>query len=189
MSKTALPTLQISEDLQKALRSLRAPTRGIELFLADLNKALAPVQKMVAEQQAIWARQQAEWTEQSGKIAKGIARFETALEKAESLGKYGWTIPMDADLAEVIFISMTPLPTRHPQMRLSPLASREGRLDRLIETTLANPDLQTWKPLLPRGVTLPQREEISGMHSCLVANSGWFVRSHVCTTRFPSWKD
>ena len=132
---------------QNEIKKAFAPFAEMQKQLAD---SFEPIRKVLEEQQAIWAAQQETWAKYSQEIAEGIKRFETALEKAEAIGRYGWMIPLDATPRETVHIidSITDEASADAAY-LAYFTSFDGyHLNVLIEKTVVNPMLQHWKPWL-----------------------------------------
>jgi hypothetical protein len=116
----------------------------------QIAESMEPLRKVWEEQQTRWAALQEIWAKQSEEIAEGMKWFKTALEKAESVGRYGWFIPDDATPGQIVDIidSITD-ETSANTAYLSYFTSFDGyHLNTLVKKTLKDPHLAPWNPLL-----------------------------------------
>jgi hypothetical protein len=91
----------------------------------------------------------------SEQIAEGMTRFKGALQKAECVGKYGWTIPLYATPGEIVSIIdvISDEATADAAFVWYFTCGDEAQLKVLIQRILKNPELQYWRPALEEAVT------------------------------------
>ena len=109
-----------------------------------------PLRKLLEEQRAA----QEIWAKQSEQVAEGVKPFTEALDKAESIGKYGWFIPEHATPGQItsMFESITDEASADAAY-LSYFTSFDNyHLNVLIKEILANKKILPWKPLLKEAV-------------------------------------
>ena len=72
----------------------------------DVGSAGNHIQKIIKEHEDVWAKQQVIWNkywkEHAKQIANSMKRVANAYQRAEAVGRYGWTIPIDASLRETV---------------------------------------------------------------------------------------
>jgi hypothetical protein len=135
------------EDFKKALHSLDKP-RALHSVVVHLGNILASFTNILKEQQAPWLKLSKELHELRARIIQSGSQFESKLqEKAEALGRYGWTIPMEAGVPEVYDI-LNAIHDEASSDQVFAAYFTEDRVSALIEHTLANSNLEKWKPLV-----------------------------------------
>lgn len=122
------------------------PASKTDLEQAD-RRQLERIQKVIDEYRI---KNPGAWETFSRQIAEGMRVFRTALEKSESVGRFGWTIPYDASPREIVNIIESITDEASADFAFLEYFTADGgyALDALIEKTLANPDLGYWKDVL-----------------------------------------
>jgi hypothetical protein len=135
------------EDSKKALHRL-ANAEVLDSVAVHLGNTLASFTHVLKEQQAACLKLSQELDELRARIIQSGSQLESKLqEKAEALGRYGWTIPMEASVSDVYNI----LNAIHDEASADQVFAAyftEDRVSALIEHTLANSNLEKWKPLV-----------------------------------------
>lgn len=163
--------LGLQSEIAKAFAS---SARQVADAVESFQTAMDPVRRALEEQQALWATQ-------SQEVAEGLKRFRTALEKSESLGRYGWMIPLDASLGEIVRIvdSTTDEATADAAFVVYFTSDDEHQMNALVDKTLANPALQYWRPVLEESLFCLRAKKYRVCISSLLP-----VLDGVCAHRF-----
>jgi len=88
-------------------------------------------------------------------LREAFKRFQSALEKAEDLGKIGWTLPVDATPGEVTGLMESISDIESADKVFIDFYAEDGaiRLEWLKKRLRSSPDLQQWKAVLEEAIT------------------------------------